>query len=58
MKVKELIDLLKDKNPNAVVYIVEAKTELYQKVETCEQDFSNLVSLGCREIEDDEKVED
>ena len=46
MKVKELIKQLKEMSPNADVFVITANGD-YQKVIDCEEEFSDLVSLGC-----------
>lgn len=51
MKVKDLIEALKAFNPDAEVFAMEAKTGEWQKVEDAEQEYSNVVTLGC-EVEE------
>lgn len=53
MIVKELIEILKQFNPQAEVYAMEAKTGEWQKIEDAEQEYSNVVTLGCCEVEND-----
>lgn len=58
MKAKELIQALQDMNPDADVYAMEAITGEWQKIEDCEQEYSNVITLGCSRLEDDEELED
>ena len=58
MKVKQLIKELKSKNPDADVYAMEAISGEWQIIEDCEQEYSNVVTLGCSRIENDEELED
>ena len=51
MKVKELIEKLKCFNPKAEVYVIPPEnSEGYLKIMDAEQEFSNVVSLGCDKI--------
>lgn len=52
MKVKDLIKSLKAFNPDAEVFAMEAKTGVLQKVEDAEQEYSDVVTLGCSEEEE------
>lgn len=52
MLVKELIESLKAFNPDAEVYAMEAKTGEWQEVMDAEQEYSNVVTLGCEANEE------
>lgn len=56
MTVKELIKELRAFNPDADVYCMEATTGVWQLVEDAEQEFSNVVTLGCSQIYDERNI--
>ena len=50
MTVKELIDILKEMNQQAEVMVISDNDNIhgYQEVIDCEEEYSDLVTIGCR----------
>lgn len=54
MTVEELIKSLSEMNPKAEVMAIPVDNGPYLKVADCEEEFSNLVSLGLEKEEENE----